>query len=188
MRVQVQGSSSAHGLESRHKSLRAFGGQKAAWILDVDGVDTERHKLARLARIIIIGMDGTDRVYDTACGIKAELFCGAHRYLHVAHIVQRVVGRVIAYPICEYSFGRQLDDIVWKEFEREQTLAARHHDQRRLLDPPAKDAHSLPRVFTQVTHTYVKDGAPDQIDCLKSSPIEVWRQILHHCGGHARRP
>ena len=185
---RCRGSRPHAALSAGTRVLRSFWRQKAAWILDVNGVDAERHKFTCLARKIIVGMDGTDRIHDTARSIEADLFCGAHRHLHVAHVVQRVVGRVIADAIGKYSFRRQFDDIVRKKLEREQTLAARHHDQRRLLDPSAKDAHSLPRVLTQVANTDIEDGAPNQIDCLKSSVIEAWRQILHHCRGHARRP
>ena len=84
---------------------------------------------------------------------------------------------MIANAVGEDPFRRQFDDIVGKELEREQALAARHHNQRRLLDPAAEDAHALPRVLAKVAHADVEDGATHQVDGFKSGAVEPRRKV-----------
>src|SRR5262249_21636528 len=69
-----------------------------------------------------------------------------------------------------------------------QALGARHHDEGRPRDDPADDAHSLPRILTEIAHADIEDRAPHEIDRLEAEPIEDGRHRQHHGGGHARRP
>ncbi len=186
--MQVQRQRPAGGLDGGDEGVGALGRQQAAGILDIDRVHAERREFARLAGVIGVGVDRADRVDDAAGGIETDFLCRAHRHFHVAHVIQRIIGRVIADAVGENSLGRQFDDVVGKELEREQALAARHHDQRCLLDPTAEDAHALPRVFAQVAHTDVEHGAADQIDGFKSGAVEPRGEVGHHRGRHARRP
>ena len=186
--MKVQRQRTAGGLERRDQRVRAFGGEEAARILDVNRIDAELDQLARLARVIVVGVDGAERVDHAAGGIQAAPLRRAHRHFHIAHVVERVVGRVVADAVGENPLRRQFDDVVGKEFEREQALPARHHDQRRVLDPAADDAHALPRVLAQIAHADVEYGAADEVDRLKAGAIESRRDVGHHRGGHARRP
>ncbi len=79
---------------------------------------------------------------------------------------------MVADAVGEDSFRCQLDDVIWKELECEQALAARHHYQRRPFDPATENTHSLPRVLSQVAHANVEDRATNKIDCLKPGTIE----------------
>src|SRR5581483_10371810 len=110
------------------------------------------------------------------------------RHPHIARVVERVIRRVIADAIGEDALGRKPDHIVREELEGEQALAARHHDERRLPDPAAENAHALPRVLAQVTHAHVEHRAADEIDGLEAGAIEARCDIGHHRRRHARRP
>src|SRR3981081_1208044 len=115
MKMQRQGADA--GLERRPQRCPSLWRKQAAWVLDVDGVHAERDKLARLARIVIVGMNGAHGVDDAAGGIEPDLLGSAYRHFHIAHVVQRVIGRVIADAVGEYPLGRELDDVVGEELE-----------------------------------------------------------------------
>src|SRR5262249_29295241 len=133
MRVQMQRQRAAYRLKCWHQRVNPFRRQQAARILDVDGIDPERNELTSLSHIVIVSVDGAYRVDDSTRGIEADSLGGPNRHLHVAHVVQRVIRRMIAHAVGEDSFRGQLDDVIWKELECEQALTARHHYQRRPL-------------------------------------------------------
>jgi hypothetical protein len=188
MRVKMERQRTADRLERGHQRHRPLGSEKPARVLDEHGIDAELYELAGLARVIVVGMDGAERVDDAAGGIKPGPFRRAHRHLHIAHVVERVIGRVIADAVGENPLRRQLDDVVGKEFEREQALPARHHDERRVLDPAADDAHALPRILAQIADADVEHGAADEIDGFEAGTVQPRRDVGHHRRGHARRP
>ena len=156
--------------------------------LRIDRVGAERHQFLDLAGVVIVGVDRAHRIDDAGIDIEPGLFCRAHRHFHVAHVVERVIGRVIADAVGEDALGGQRDDVVGKELEGEQALPARHHDKRRLFDPGAEDAHALPWVLAQVAHADVEHRAADEIDGLETGAVEHRRDFRHHGGRHARRP
>ena len=186
--MKVQRQRAADRLERRHQRPRPLGREQPARVLDKDRIDAELDQLARLARVIVVGVHGAERVDHAAGNVEPGPLRRAHRHLHIAHVVERVVGRVVADAVGENPLRRQLDDIVGEKLEGEQALPARHHDERRMLDPAADDAHALPRVLAQIAHADVEHGAADQIDGFEAGAIEPRRDVGHHRGRHAGGP
>ena len=168
--------------------LRALRRQQAAWVLDVDRIDAEADQFARLSRIIVVSVNGADRVDDAASRIEPYLLRGAHRNLHIAHIIERVVRRVIADAVGEDALGGQLDNVIRKKLEGEEALTAGHHDERGIRDPAAENPHALPWVLAQIPHADVEHRATGEIDGFESCSVQSWRDLGHHRRRHARRP
>ena len=89
MRVQMQRQLAAHRFERRHQRVNPFRRQQAARILDVDGIDAERHELACLSHIVIVSVDGAYSVNDPTRGIEADSLGCPNRHLHGRLVEQR---------------------------------------------------------------------------------------------------
>ena len=188
MGMQVQRELAAGGLDRRHQRLYALGRQQTARVLQINGVDAEGDQLTGLASVVVVGVNRAVRVNYAASGIEADFLGCAHRNLHVAHIVEGVIRRVIAHAVGEDALRGEVDNIVGEEFESEQTLAACHHNQRCVPDPFAENAHALPRILAKVAHADVEHRAADQVDGCKTGAVEPRGEVGHHRRGHTRRP
>src|SRR5689334_1548652 len=84
MRVQMTSQLAANSCKRRLQHVNPFRRQQAARILDVDGIDAERHELACLSHIVIVSVDGAYSVNDPTRGIEADSLGCPNRHLHVA--------------------------------------------------------------------------------------------------------
>jgi hypothetical protein len=79
-------------------------------------------------RTVGIGQARADHVEPVPLG-------GLDRDLQIAHVVERIIGRVIAHAVGGEPLGRQFHHIVGEKLEGEQALATGVDDQRRLRHP-----------------------------------------------------
>ena len=175
-------------LHSRNERRDALWREQPARIFQKYGIDTEADQILGFAYVIIVRVHRAVREHQPACHIHAVTLPGFDRDFEIAHVIERVIRRVIAHAVCNEALRRQLNDIVGKKFERKQALPARMNDERRLRDPGRQDTHPLPRIFAQVAHAHVEHCAADEIDRLEACPVETRRQLAHHARGHPRRP
>ncbi len=181
-----------HGTDGRpkHRNQRPdpFRLEKPAGILQEHGIDPQPDQLARLAGIVVVRVDRADRVDDPGRHVEPGRLGRPHGDLQVPDVIQRVIGRRVPDAVRGNPPGRQLDHVVGKELEREEALAAGHHDQRCFRDHPAHDPHPLPRVLEKVPDADVEHCAPHQVDGLEAQPIQVRRDGKHHRGSHPGGP
>ena len=111
------------------------GDQQPARILDEGGIDAERQQLLGLADVVGVRMHGAVRIDEPARNVEAVPLGRPDRDLEVAHVVERIVGRMVAHAVGSETLGRQLDHVVGKELEGEEALSPRVDDERRVLHP-----------------------------------------------------
>lgn len=174
--------------QRRDERPHALGRQEPAGILEEDRVHPEAGELPRLAGVVLVGVHGAQGVDDAAGHAEAGGLRRAHRYLHVAHVVERVVRRDVADAVRGDALRGELNHVVREELEGEEALGAAHDDQRRPGHRLAHQAHPLPGVLPQVAHAHVEDGAAHQVDRLEPGAVQDGRDGQHHGGGHARGP
>ena len=133
-------------------------------------------------------MDRAVGVGQSANHIQSMRLGTLDRNLEIAHVVQRIVWRVVAHAVCREPFGRQFDDVVSEKLERKKALPARVNDERRFGDPGVEDPHALPGVFPEITHHDVEHGTADKIDGFETGLVQAWRDVLHHGRRHPGRP
>src|SRR5487761_1592056 len=105
MRMQVQRQLAAGRLDDRNERGGACGRQQPAWILDVNSIDAEGYQLARLPRIIGVRVNWADGIDDAAGSIESDFLCRMHGHLQVAHVVERIIRRVIADSVGENALS-----------------------------------------------------------------------------------
>ena len=74
----------------------ASGVKESACIFNVNSVDSEPDEFPCLLCVVLIGVDGTNREYYPPSGIQANFLSCSDGDLHVPHIVERVIRRVVA--------------------------------------------------------------------------------------------
>ena len=135
VRVELQGAISQHLLHGRNERRNTLRRQQAAGVLEEHGIDAESHEVPCLADVVVVRVHGAEREDEAAGDVHAMPLAGFDRDLQVAHVVQRVVGRVIAHAVGSEALRRQLDDVVGEKLEGEKALPARMYDEWRLLHP-----------------------------------------------------
>jgi hypothetical protein len=188
MRMELQRPIAEHILDGRHERRNALGRQQAARILQEDRVDVERNELAPLADVVRVRVDGAVREDQATGDVEAMALCRADRDLQVADVVERIVGRMVAHPVCGEALSGELDDVVGEELEGEQALPARVDDERRFRDPGRQQPHPLPRVLAQIANANIEHRAAHEVDGLEARPVEARGDVAHHRRRHARGP
>ena len=186
--VDLQRQPAARLLRGRYEGSGALGGEQSARILEKHAVDAQGYHLPNLAGVVLVGVHRADGVDEARHGVQPGGPGRPHRHFQVAHVVQRIVGRVVADSAGRDPLRGELHNVVGKQLEGEQALAPVMHDEGRLPHPSAQDAHAFPGVLAQVAHADVEDRAADQVDRLEAGPVEARRDVRHRCGGHAGGP
>ena len=175
-------------LDARHQRGDPFRAKQPARVLQEDGIDAQPDQFLRLPGIVVVVVDRAVGVDEATGDIQPMLPGGPDGNLQIAHVVQRIIGRVVAHAVGGEALRGQFHHIVGKELEREQALPAGMDDERRFGDPLAENPHTLPGILPQVAHADIEHRATDEIDRLEPGPVQSRSDIPHHGSRHPRRP
>jgi hypothetical protein len=187
MRMQLHRNPARRRDDRGKQRTRAFRREQARRILDRDEVDVERAELQRTFDVVAVGVHRRQRIRDHRVDAHAGRMSRAHRRDDVPVVVQRVVDGQHRDAAARERERVELDDVVGKELERVEALPARQAVARG-PEPPAEEAHALPRILVQVTHADVEDGAAEDVDVRVAGPVDRVDDRRHHRRRHPRRP
>ena len=187
MRMHLHRNATRRRDERGQERARALRRQQSGRILDGNVVGAELDELLRASDVIRIGVHRAQRVGQHRIDLHAGVVTGANRRFDVAIVVQRVVNGQHRDASLREHHRVECDDVVGKELERVEALAAR----QRVAgcgQTLAQQADALPRILLQVADAHVEHRAAQDIDERIADAVDRCDDRRHHRGGHARRP
>ncbi len=172
---------------TRIKADGALRRQQSARVFEANIVRLQGCGLARLARVVVIGMfrrDGEDQIQYRAQSVALG---PRHGFPPAGGIVGRIGNAYLLYAVGHHALEPKIVHRVGCQFEGAQTFRA-DGAQRRPGDFLGDQTHALEGILAQLAHTFFDMARGDQLDGLEAGVVDAVGDGEHHACAHVFRP
>ena len=173
-------------LDQPHQCARALGRQHAADILETDPVRFQRRGVARLARVIIIGVARRDRVNQIHHRIHAELFQLDSFLAEQFEIIPSVGSARQVDAVFGDGGNHQAANAFGDEFKA--AVQAAVIAQPGFLDLLGAQAQPVPGIFLMLADKFLEAQAQEKLHGIEARFVHMAQRRQHHPGRHAISP